>query len=157
MTDHDDPAASVRAFLAVWLAPGRDAIERIHADRAYELRGSDIAAVLQQLDAMRAERDQWRRDFFKASVDRSEVMQTAAERDEAMSASVRLMYERDDAEAVVAQLATQWGVRWPEGEVTEFSGEDVARRYAAEEPDVKVVRRLVGPWRNTAADGRGET
>ena len=55
MTDHDDPVDRLRAFLDVWLVPGRDTIERIHADRAYELRGSDIAAALQQLDDARTE------------------------------------------------------------------------------------------------------
>jgi hypothetical protein len=50
----DDPVERLRAFLGVWLVPGRDAIERIHADRAYELRGSDIAAALKQLDEARS-------------------------------------------------------------------------------------------------------
>jgi hypothetical protein len=57
---HDDPVDRLRAFLNVWLVPGRDVIERIHADRAYELRGSDIAAALKQLDDMQAERDKAR-------------------------------------------------------------------------------------------------
>jgi hypothetical protein len=111
-----------------------------------------VSELLDDLDTIQAERDQWRRDFFKSSVQRGEVMQVAAERDEALSANARLMYERDDAQAVIAQLATQWGVRWPEGEVTEFSAEDVARHYAAGEPDVRVTRRRVGPWRDTVAD-----
>lgn len=65
-----------------------------------------VSELLDDLKTAGAERDQWRRDFFKASVQRAEVMQVAAERDEALTANARLMYARDDAEAVLAHIVT---------------------------------------------------
>lgn len=55
MSGMDDSGAAgrVQAFVDVWLVPGRDAIERIHADRSYELRASDLRAVLAEHEAMR--------------------------------------------------------------------------------------------------------
>lgn len=44
-----DAAVRVQAFVDLWLIPGRNTIERIHADRAYELAASDLAEVLRQL------------------------------------------------------------------------------------------------------------
>jgi hypothetical protein len=53
-----DAEGRVQGFVNVWLAaPGRDAIERIHADRAYELRATDLRTVLQSLADTRQERD----------------------------------------------------------------------------------------------------
>lgn len=56
MTEPSTAVQRVTEFTDVWLdAPGRDAIERIHADRVYELRGSDVREVLRELAEARAQ------------------------------------------------------------------------------------------------------
>lgn len=66
-----------------------------------------VSELLDDIEAAETQRDQWRRDFFKSSVQCGEVMQAAAERDAALGANMRLAYERDDAEAALAHAVTE--------------------------------------------------
>lgn len=77
------------------------------ADDGYGCCAAAVMAVVQsELDALRVERDRWKRDFFTSSVQRGEVMHAQQERDEAFSANMRLAQQRDDAEATLTHVAT---------------------------------------------------
>lgn len=85
--------ANVQAFVDIWLAPGRDLIERIHADCAYALWASELVEVLRQLDDAKGAAD-----FTQALADldglRAEVERLTRERDEARLIA-RILNRRD--------------------------------------------------------------